>query len=410
MIGDRNAEAVFSPSPYDLIWSKPMRDAAAENSISDVGLVKVCRAAGIPTPPQGHWNKLRAGKRTVQMELPLRPPGVSDEVTFGGGNCYSSGYRSQPEGEEEEPLPIPPVFDEELPAVLSRIRRDLGCVSLPKTLASPHLLIGRLLEADEARRQEQLASSYPSPWDNPKFDSPFERRRLKALNAIFVALSHDGYKPSIGDKDARDVGVRIGGQHVSVDLDGASQKKSEGWRHERRPSPKFSADEKLRLEISRPKQAPDIQWSWIDGDQKVETQLTEIVVSLIYAGEIQYRSHQQCMYEWEVTEQKRRHEERRKRREEAERQERLRLERKERASVRGLFQEANNLRRAREIREYVDAVRAAARDGLSLDGQRLEGWSTWATDLANKLDPLAAERLHEKFDAGAGEPDDGPST
>lgn len=93
---------------YELIWSKPMRDAAAENSISDVGLVKICRAAGIPTPPQGHWNKLRAGKPTVQIELPPRPPGVSDEVTFGGGNYYTAGYRTQPESQEDYPPPVLP--------------------------------------------------------------------------------------------------------------------------------------------------------------------------------------------------------------------------------------------------------------------------------------------------------------
>jgi hypothetical protein len=377
-----------------------MRDAAAENSISDVGLVKICKAAGIPTPPQGHWNKIRAGKRTFQTELPPRPPGTSHEVTFGGGNYSTSNWGAQPEVDEDALPPMPPVFEEELPAVLARIRSSLGHVSLPKTLASPHVLIGRLLDADEARRQAQVANRYPSSWDNPKFDSPFERRRLKMLNAIFVALAHENYKPSIGDMEARNLSVRIGGQHVYFDLDGASQKKSEGWRYERRPPPKFGPDEKLRLDISRPKQAPDIQWSWVDGERKVETQLTEIVVSLIYAGEIQYRSHQQHMYEWEVTQRQRRQEEYRKRREEAERQEQLRLEKEERDRVQGLFQEANNLRRAGQIREYVAAVQMAARGDLSLDEERLKGWSAWATDLADRLDPLRVERLRERFGAG----------
>jgi len=31
---------------YDLIWSKPMRDAAAEIDISDVGLKNVCVCHG----------------------------------------------------------------------------------------------------------------------------------------------------------------------------------------------------------------------------------------------------------------------------------------------------------------------------------------------------------------------------
>ena len=48
---------------YDLIWSKPMRDAAAEIGISDVGLKKVCLRHHVPVPPQGYWNKVHAGQK-----------------------------------------------------------------------------------------------------------------------------------------------------------------------------------------------------------------------------------------------------------------------------------------------------------------------------------------------------------
>src|SRR5262245_13738793 len=36
---------------YDLIWSKPMRDAAQSVSMSYMGLYKVCRRHQVPTPP-----------------------------------------------------------------------------------------------------------------------------------------------------------------------------------------------------------------------------------------------------------------------------------------------------------------------------------------------------------------------
>lgn len=381
---------------YELVWSKPMREAAAENGISDVGLVKVCRGAAIPTPPQGHWNKVRAGKRTFQVDLPPRPPGVPDEVTFGGSHYGGwAGYRAEPEGDEEADPPTPPVFEEELDSVLERIRKSVVRVSLPKTLASPQPLIGRLLDADEARRRQQLERSYS--WDAPIFDSPFEKRRLKVLNAIFVALSHEGYKPSIQGKEARDLSVSIGKHQVSFDLDGASHKKRENWRYENRPLPKFAPDEKLRLEISRPIQVPGMQWSWVDGEQKLESDLTQIVICLIFAGEIRYREHMQQSYEWDIKRQQERREERRKRKEESERQERLRLEREERARIESLFQESKNLRRAREIRQYVAAVRAAAGSELALVGPRLESWASWATALADQLDPLQPARLVEKF-------------
>ncbi|TAJ82896.1 hypothetical protein [Reyranella sp.] len=54
---------------YDLVWSKPMRDAAADVGISDVGLKKRCRSQAVPVPPQGYWNKVHAGHR-----MPPRPP------------------------------------------------------------------------------------------------------------------------------------------------------------------------------------------------------------------------------------------------------------------------------------------------------------------------------------------------
>jgi hypothetical protein len=48
---------------YDLVWAMPMREAAATIPISNVGLKKVCRRYKVPVPPQGYWNKLRAGHR-----------------------------------------------------------------------------------------------------------------------------------------------------------------------------------------------------------------------------------------------------------------------------------------------------------------------------------------------------------
>ena len=47
---------------YDLVWSKPLRDVAADLGISDVGLAKVCERHRVPRPEQGYWNKIHAGK------------------------------------------------------------------------------------------------------------------------------------------------------------------------------------------------------------------------------------------------------------------------------------------------------------------------------------------------------------
>jgi hypothetical protein len=54
---------------YDLVWSKPMRDAAATIPMSDVGLKKVCVRHHVPVPVRGHWNKVHAGRPVKKLML-----------------------------------------------------------------------------------------------------------------------------------------------------------------------------------------------------------------------------------------------------------------------------------------------------------------------------------------------------
>lgn len=51
---------------YDLVWSKPMREVAAQLGISDVGLAKVCERHRVPRPEQGYWNRRAAGQKVKQ--------------------------------------------------------------------------------------------------------------------------------------------------------------------------------------------------------------------------------------------------------------------------------------------------------------------------------------------------------
>jgi hypothetical protein len=67
---------------YELVWSMPMRDAAATIPMSDVGLKKVCRRHGVPVPPRGYWNKARAGHRWRQKPLPPVQDGESETITI----------------------------------------------------------------------------------------------------------------------------------------------------------------------------------------------------------------------------------------------------------------------------------------------------------------------------------------
>jgi hypothetical protein len=57
---------------YDLVWSKPMTEVAAEFGISDVALAKRCASVEIPVPPRGYWARVQAGQKPRRPDLPAR--------------------------------------------------------------------------------------------------------------------------------------------------------------------------------------------------------------------------------------------------------------------------------------------------------------------------------------------------
>src|SRR5215472_15832472 len=68
---------------YDRIWSAPFREVATSLGMSDVGLGKLCRRNGIPTPPQGFHLKSpgRARDRLIRS-LEVATAGQLSEFTF----------------------------------------------------------------------------------------------------------------------------------------------------------------------------------------------------------------------------------------------------------------------------------------------------------------------------------------
>lgn len=45
---------------FDEVWNTPVLKLAQEIGVSDVGLAKACRKAGIPLPSRGYWAKQSA--------------------------------------------------------------------------------------------------------------------------------------------------------------------------------------------------------------------------------------------------------------------------------------------------------------------------------------------------------------
>lgn len=65
---------------HAMVWQKPLRTAAKELGVSDVGLSKICKRHGVPTPPQGHWTLVQLGKPVSTVALPAAEPGQAEEI------------------------------------------------------------------------------------------------------------------------------------------------------------------------------------------------------------------------------------------------------------------------------------------------------------------------------------------
>jgi hypothetical protein len=372
---------------YELVWSEPLKILAPRFSISDVALKKACARAEVPTPGLGHWAKKAAGKSMLQVTLPERPPGMDDEVLIGAGHGYwHSGWSE----EELGPLPPPPEFEEPIERVRERIAKTVGKVTVPREVRIWHPMVEGLLKEDEQRRERQRASSFPSSWDAPRFDTPFERRRLCVLNTLVLAAGMMNGKPSISDHEGRNIQLTVHRRHIAIQLDRLKQARRRG-----NAANSADADEaRLSLSILRSPGSESIRIAWQDDEQgKLETRVTEIAVQIILTAELQYREGTVRSYEWRVQRKAELEEEERERKRQAERAERERQKRLEQARIDRLLKSAAAFQQAGAIRKYVEAIRATQTDNAACSGEELERWSQWALAEAERIDPVVGEKF-----------------
>jgi hypothetical protein len=57
---------------YELVWSMSMNKAGASVGMSGIGLKKICRRYGTPTPPVGYWGRLHTVRPMPKIPLPLK--------------------------------------------------------------------------------------------------------------------------------------------------------------------------------------------------------------------------------------------------------------------------------------------------------------------------------------------------
>lgn len=383
------AEQLSRKKLYDLVWSEPVSNLSVRFGISDVALKKTCARAGIPTPDRGYWAKKEAGKETFQAVLPMRPPGMDDEVSIASGGNGSYRYWNK-----EEILGFvgaPPQFAEPIETVRARIAETVDHVAVPYKVRTWHPTVERLLKEDEKRRAKQLTDPYPMSWDKPLFDNPFERRRLRVLNSLFLAVSKMNGRASVWGREAREIRISFFQQHLCLTLDRPK-------RSNREPqvlnTTGESSETRLCLTILSGFGSETVLAFWQDEDaQKLEMHMTDVAVQTILTAEIQYRENALRQYQWRVRRKAELEEEERKRKLEAERAEKERQKRIEQARINRLLRDAEAFQQAGEIRKYVEVIRLAMARDSSSSMDDFEQWSEWALAQADRIDPAIGGRF-----------------
>ena len=351
-----------------------MRSVAATLGLSDVAVAKACRKADIPVPPRGHWARKQAGKRVTQTPLPLRFPGASDHIKIGKEDYhYGTDWRT---AAIARPIPPPPAWEEDMSSVTERAEKIVGKVSCPPISTKIHPLIQSLLDKDEQRRQRGYG------WEKPEHDTPTQKRRLKLLNAIFLAADRIGCRSSVDltnyprEKD-RSPGVTVGDVSISIAIDPVPVKSVK--------LPTAGSREPLRLTVGGYQVAHD---SWDDSDEvPLESVLGPVVVRMLVAAELRHRAY--ALEHRDLLVKQRAEAEEALRRETAERKQKARelLEKLAQERVDRLLSQAAALDRSETIRLYVEHVRSR-RSEINAEGHSVEKWAVWALDEADRIDPV----------------------
>ncbi|HEY3744706.1 MAG TPA: hypothetical protein VGL17_00570 [Gemmatimonadaceae bacterium] len=355
-----------------MVWSEPVSVLSSRFGLSDVGFAKICRRARIPLPPRGYWAKRSSGKPVAQIPFPDRGPGMADLVEIEPRVRRTQVIAGSTLTAEPEVAPPPPPLPPAIKQLLEETRTAIGRVPVTRDLATPHTLIAAALAKDEVRRQKMLRDSYA--WDKPILDSPMEKRRLRLLQSLFLALERQHCKPSMHAKNAREVSARVGDVWVAFSIDSAkaeADREPRRFRGQRRPD-----CEQLKLQIDLQTDY-SFQTLWCDvKESPLESHLKEIASHLIVSSEILLEQAKKRNEEWDRWQAERDFEDKRRA-----------VLKIERERVRQLYRDARNWHRAERLRNYI----AAVTPGTPIWADDFNRWKSWALAEANRVDPLMAE-------------------
>nr|WP_313634784.1 hypothetical protein [Brevundimonas diminuta] len=331
---------------YATVWSEPIRTVARRLAVSDVGLAKACRVAGVPVPPRGYWSQVKHGQPTPpRPPLPPRPGG-------------------------EQVVIAPPKRHPPAPAAAAA---EAEAIPVPGDLRRAHPIVRGWIAEDAATRRRFRREGW-SLEGLADLSAPLAQRRLRITSALLKALERCQREVACGPGGLT---VTAHGETLAFTLYERSKVQSRPataeehrWRPERQvvraTVPAGDLVCKIREPLSAPTEFKEIK-------TPLEAQLPAIVARL-EAGlaELAERRRLRAL------------EAERRAAAETAREKRLAYREAQSALSARLVAQAERHQQAQAIRAYV----AAADGSAAAAAADYAAWRTWALDQAEAMDPL----------------------
>ncbi len=361
------------------VWSEPVQALAPRYGLSDVGLKKLCTRLQIPTPPRGHWAKVKVGKR-----VSTRPKLC--EYTGHPGYLYRTA--APPSAQD----PVAEVVDSRLQRVLTFEQQPENQIVVPERIKVWHPLVAAAREAlvrpiIDQRGMPQTRGNGLNISVSPSLQS----RALKVADTLLRAFEKRGYTVQQGQHRVeilmfghalhlRLFEASLRSAYVPTAKELAAQAKGE-WSYWAKWQ--FTPSGRLQVLVSE-----GYGGKIVDSDSRsVELQLNKLVeLMATRAVEFLVRNERQAIEDAE-RQRVRDIALERKRRQDAEKQRLAKLE-----------GDAQNWQRAQAIREYLNELeQSAERHELSAEQTELLRWGHAKADWIDPLKPDVVDLLDEEI-------------
>jgi len=395
---------------YDVVWDTPIDVLAARYDISNVGLAKICRRFDVPVPPRGYWQKLAAGIKVPRSKLSASRDDKGNVLIV---TLHPRINRTEPE-----------------PILCAAIRRQRTYEDQPEhkiVVITPLAAISRVhplvrQTAAMLRKTKMVDRGLIRAYGEPILDVQVCKeqvdRAMCVMDALIKGLEIRGFpvacrpprsvhRPGIGSTswgssdtrprpatcvkvDDQDVLITVREHRTRIDLQKAAAmsgiRKGASTLEHICPRYDFVGSGRLILSIQHHIGNWGSLAEWKEtSTHKLDDMLNDVVVGVVAAAE----EFRELLANWANQE--------RERIDQAERaREEQRLREIETARVRVLEEQAMNWYKARQIREYIAAVRAVEDDVPATtvtSGMTRDEWLAWAEQHVLRLDPLLRAKL-----------------